>query len=217
MDTSPRADLAAAVSARFYAVNGEHEMTAADDDYVTAWFATVEDVAARAGRSADELRMLMLRDRLPLPSYIRSDGAQMVFRDVLGLIEAAGDVDAVPAWFAGHFSSPAEAVAEWDAYLSGQYVCLRSATPVNIQRKSELTAAIEALLAQPEPASDAWLVELHGLVDALDEIEPPFAPYDRLRFGGPISRDRLIADVRERFSSTGPSQAAAENHPEAVS
>jgi hypothetical protein len=31
----------------------------------------------------------------------RSDGAQMVFRDVLGLIEAAGDVDAVPGWFAG--------------------------------------------------------------------------------------------------------------------
>jgi hypothetical protein len=32
-----------------------------------------------------------------------------------------------------------------------------------------------------------------------DAIEPPFAPYDRLRFGGPVSRDRLIDETRGRY------------------
>jgi hypothetical protein len=51
----------------------------------------------------------------------------------------------------------------------------------------------------------AWLAELHALVDELDALEPPFAPYDRLRFGGPISRDTLIDDVRARFPRTAAS------------
>jgi hypothetical protein len=30
-------------------------------------------------------------------------------------------------------------------------------------------------------------------------LEPPFAAYDRLRFGGPVSRDTCIDAIRERF------------------
>jgi hypothetical protein len=37
-----------------------------------------------------------------------------------------------------------------------------------------------------------------GAVDALDAIEQPFPHYDRHRFGGPTSRDRLITATRER-------------------
>ena len=44
-----------------------------------------------------------------------------------------------------------------------------------------------------------WREHVHQLVDELDALEPPFAPYDRLRAGGPVSRDRLIDEVRERF------------------
>jgi hypothetical protein len=68
-----------------------------------------------------------------------------------------------------------------------------------MQRKDELVDAIEAQLEQPEPGSSGWLVDLHALVDELDALEPPFAPYDRLRFGRPVSRDRLIDDVRTQF------------------
>jgi hypothetical protein len=192
-------DLAAAVAARFDAVNGRHEMTAEDDAYVSAWYVPLEELAAAEGADADELRRLMLCNRLPIPSYIRSDGTQMVARDLLALLREAGGADRLRAWFASRWDTPEQAVVEWDDYLSGKYVCLRSVTPENMKRKNELVAAISGELAMPAPASDAWRERLHQLVDELEEIEPPFAPYDRLRFGGPVSRDTLIDDVRRQY------------------
>jgi hypothetical protein len=200
--------LDSAIAARFVATNGDHAMTPADDAYVSEWFTPLEELAAEAGKGADELRSLMLSNRLPLPSYIRSDGTQMVPRDLLELADRAGGFDELPEHFAAHFDDPARAVSEWDAYLAGHFVCLRSVTPENIKRKSELVDAIEAQLARPEPESAAWLGQLHELVDELDALEPPFAPYDRLRFGGPVSRDRLIDDVRERFAPQTTGRAA---------
>ena len=196
-------DLGAAVAARYYALNGEHPMTAEDDAYVSSWYTSLEELANARARDVDELRRLMLANRLPLPSYIRSDGTQMVAKDLLDLADAAGGTDEVPEWFAEQWPSPVEAVREWDDYLSGRYVCLRSVTPPNMRRKNELCAAIAAELDHPVPDDGAWLEHLHALVDELDAIEPPFAPYDRLRFGGPVSRDRLIDEVRRRFPRDG--------------
>lgn len=192
--------LAAAVAARFYAVNGDHPMTLEDDAYVSLWYTPLERLARGAAVSADEVRRLMLANRLPLPSYIRSDGVQMVARDLLALADAAGGSDRLLEWFAKHWETPEVAVGEWDAYLSGQYVCLRSVTPANMKRKNELVETIAAELAEPQPASSTWRERLHELVDELDALEPPFAPaYDRLRFAGPVSRESLIDVARERF------------------
>jgi hypothetical protein len=202
-------DLESAVAARFVAVNGRHPMTPEDDAYVDDWYAPLETIADEAGIDADELRRLMLANRLPLPSYIRSDGTQMVARDLLDLARRAGGADRLPDWFASHFPDPATALAEWDAYLAGQYVCLRSVTPDNMKRKDELVWGIERALAEPEPTSPEWLAHLHRLVDELDDLEPPFAPYDRLRFGGPVSRDRLVDGPRARFPRVGPSLGIA--------
>jgi hypothetical protein len=47
-----------------------------------------------------------------------------------------------------------------------------------------------------------------GIVRA--EIEREFAPYDRIRFGGPVSRDRLIGAVRERYASVFAREPASE-------
>jgi Family of unknown function (DUF6058) len=196
------ARLKTAVAARFTAVNGDHPMSAEDDAYVSEWYVPLEQLTRSVGVSADELRRLMLANRLPLPSYIRSDGTQMVARDLYALVERASGVDRLPGWFGSQFRSPEEAVDEWDAYLSGQYVCLRDVTPENMQRKGELVAAIHQTLAMAEAESDSWLESLHALVDELDALEPPFTPYDRLRFGGPVSRDTLIDDVRARFPRT---------------
>lgn len=189
-------DLTAAVAARFAAVNGVHPMTREDDAYVDEWYAPLAEVAT----DAVEARRLMLANRLPLPSYLRSDGTEMVPRDLFALAELAGGVEQVPAWFASQFDEPADAVESWDAYLAGHWVCLRSVTPENMRRKEELVTAIGGLLAEPQPESSAWLSHLHREIDALDELEPPFAPYDRLRFGGPVSRDRLIYEPRARFA-----------------
>jgi hypothetical protein len=191
--------LESAIAARFAATNGDHPMTPDDDVYVSEWFTPLEELAAQAGEAADELRRLVLSNRLPLPSYIRSDGAQMMAHDLLELPRRAGGVDRLPEYFAGQFEDPVKAVSEWDAYLAGHYVCLRSVSPDNMKRKDALVEAIETQLTQQQPDSTGWLERLHELVDELDALEPPFAPYDRLRFGGPVSRDRLITDVREQY------------------
>jgi hypothetical protein len=191
--------LHSAVAARFYAVNGTHPMTSEDDEYVNQWYISLEDLAQQAGTHASGLRRLMLANRLPLPSYIRSDGKQMVARDLLELTRRAGGYEQLPEWFGQQFKSGGDAVREWDGYLRGHYVCLRDVLPQTIQRKDELVKAITAAVAKPEPQNEGWLESLHCLVDELDQLEPPFTAYDRLRFGGPISRDTCINAVRARF------------------
>ena len=192
-------ELAAAVAARYHAVNGHHPMTAEDDAYASEWFVPVKELAAVTSHGVDEIRRLQLANRLPLPSYICRDGTQMVARDLLELADEAGGFDELPAWFARQWASPLDAVREWDAYLSGLYVCLRSWRPENMRRKDQLVELISNQLERPEPDNDEWLAELHRFVEELDALEPPFAPYDRLRFGGPVSRDRLITAPRRRY------------------
>jgi hypothetical protein len=184
---------------RFREVNGDHPMTPADDTYVTAQFAVLEDLCAAHGRDADEIRRLMLAKRLPLPAYLRSDGAEMVPADLFALAEQAGGIGRLQAWFTSHWTDPAAGRQEWDSYLSGQYVCLRSVTPANIQRKDYLTAAISAAPDEPDTRSAQWSTRLHALIDELDALEPAFTPYDRLRFGSPTSRDTCIDAMRARF------------------
>src|SRR5437762_12541563 len=129
--------LSSAVASRFYAVNGFHLMTAEDVAYASEWYVELGALAETAGIPACELRRLMLANRLPLPSYIRSDGVQMVARDLLALLQAAGGPEQLPQWFAGRWDSAEQAVVEWDDYLSGRYVCLRSGTPENMRPKDE--------------------------------------------------------------------------------
>jgi hypothetical protein len=193
------AQLRSAVAARFYAVNGTHPMTAEDDAYASKWYVELEALAEKASIPASKLRRLMLANRLPLPSYIRSDGIQMVARDLLELPRRAGGYEQLPEWFGQQFQSGRDAIREWDGYLRGQYVCLLDVLPETIQRKDELVKAITTALSRPEPENDDWLESLHRAVDELDELEPPFTAYDRLRFGGPISRDTCINAVRARF------------------
>jgi hypothetical protein len=176
---------------RFREVNGDHPMTAADDEYVSAQFVVLTELCADQGRDVDEVRRLMLEQRLPLPGYLRSDGAEMVPADLFALAEQAGGVDRLEAWFTAHWADPTAGRDEWHAYLSGQYVCLHSVSPANIQRKDHLTTAIGAALAAPGPDPAA----LRVLVDELDALEPAFTAYDRLRFGGPTSRDTCIDAV----------------------
>jgi hypothetical protein len=187
------------VTRRYLKVNGDHRMSAEDDTYVNEHFLTVEALARQEGIDAGEIRRLMLARRMPLPSYLRSDGAQMVPVDLFALAHEAGGAEHLPDWFASQFDDPATGGEEWEDYLSGQYVCLRRVTPETIKRKDQLCDGISRLLEHAQPQSDEWLATLHELVDELDRLVPPFAPYDRLRFDGPLPRDELITDVRRQF------------------
>ncbi|KJY29079.1 DUF6058 family natural product biosynthesis protein [Streptomyces sp. NRRL S-495] len=195
-DGTPRARLAR----RYLDVNGEHPMTEADDAYVDRHFAPLEPLCARHGRDPDEVRGLMLAGRLPLPGYLRSDGTEMVAPDLLELVDEAGGLEKLPDWFRGHWEDREEGAEEYESYLSGQNVCLHRLHPVTMRRKAELVRGITEALGRPattgpsERLSD--LLALHALVDELDALEPPFTAYDRLRFGGPVSRDTCIDAVR---------------------
>ncbi|MFI7431337.1 DUF6058 family natural product biosynthesis protein [Micromonospora sp. NPDC049836] len=188
------------VAERFREVNGVHPMTAADDAYVSGQFVVLDELCAATGRDPDDVRRLMLDRRLPLPGYLRSDGAEMVPADLFALAERAGGVDRLPAWFVAQWADPAQGAAEWDAYLSGHYVCLHEVSPETIHRKDALTTAIRAAPDEPDAGSADWLDRLHALVDELDALEPAFTGYDRLRFGGPTSRDTCVDAVRARWT-----------------
>lgn len=180
---------------RYFAVNGHHPMTAADDAYVRKHFVEVPD---SPDLPQAQVLALMTQGRLPLPSYVLSDGTPMVHPDYLEPLRKAGSVDALHEWFVAQWPDSERDVAEeeWtEGYLSGQYVCLWSVTPETIQAKAEAIEAIKAELAAlaAGTGSKEWL----GMaVDRLDALEPPFAPYDELRFAGPTSRQVWIDDVR---------------------
>jgi hypothetical protein len=146
---------------------------------------------------------LMAEGRLPLPSYLLSDGTPMVHPDFLDPVAAAGSVDALHEWFVGHWPADgqAEAEEEWsDGYLSGQYVCLWSVTPETIRAKTAAIESIKAAIAALQ-AGTGTRQELAAAVDRLDALEPPFTDYDLLRFGGPTSRQVWIDDVRRDYLS----------------
>jgi hypothetical protein len=174
---------------RYLEINGVHPMSEADDAYVTRQFRVLDDLCTEQGRDIETVRHLMLDGELPMPGYLRSDGAEMVPADLFVLADKHGD--GLREWFVTQWSDVATGNEEWDSYLSGQYVCLHSVTPATIQRKDQLMRAIGSTT---DPA------ELKPLVDELDELEPEFTAYDRLRFDGPVSRDTHITAVRTRLN-----------------
>jgi hypothetical protein len=187
------------IAARFREVNGDHPMSPADDAYVTAQFAVLDDLCPVSGHDPGAVRLMMLAGLLPLPGYLRSDGAEMVPKDLFAPAQAAGGPEKLEAWFVAHWADPAAGRQEWEAYLSGRYVCLHSVTPASIQRKERLTAEITAAPYDPDAGSPRWSARLHAAIDELDALEPAFTPYDRLRFGGPTSRDLCIDAMRARY------------------
>ncbi|MBS2940101.1 GNAT family N-acetyltransferase [Nocardioides sp. J2M5] len=190
--------LTEAIHRRYTEVNGEHPMTPADDAYVREHFVP----------ATDETLEHMLAGRLPLPSYVLSDGTPMVPADHGVLADHAGGLDRLHDWFVAFWpDDPATGEEEWAAYLSGQYVCLKEVTPVRIRQKTERIAEAEAAvdLLRRDPHDEIGRGMLGQAVDGvlavpgLDVLLRPMTAYDRLRFGGPTSRERWVDAPREAF------------------
>jgi len=145
--------------------------------------------------------------RMPRATYRLVDGSHWYARDWWRLHDEAGGIDELPATFARRLRAASEALdhpcdpaEEWEAYLAGFYgACLHEVTPEAIVRKERLVARLDRALADPRPDDPSWLATLRGEVDALDALSRPFAVCDRVRFGRPTSRDRLIDGARRRF------------------
>ena len=196
-------DRVAAVRDRFVAVNGDHPMTPEDDAYVREHFVP----------ATSEAMGLMLDGLLPLPSYVLSDGTLMVPGAHGELAEVAGGLDRLHDWFVAFWEEdPAAGEEEWAAYLSGQYVCLRDVNPVRIRQKTERIAdATEAVgLLRLDPHDEIGRGLLGQAVDGvlgvpgLDSILLPMTAYDRLRFGGPTSRETWVDGPRAEFLTPAP-------------
>jgi hypothetical protein len=176
-----------------------------DMPYLRAHFVALEDLALAHGRELDSVRASTASGRLPAPAYVLADGTELVAPDHFALADSAGGEARLPDWFAEAYARAAEGEPAadppeqaWSDYLSGQYaVCLRSVTPATIVRKTALVARIEELVASPDERDPAWCSSVRAAVNALDVLERPFAPCDRV--DGPVSRDRLITAIRERY------------------
>ena len=183
------------VRERYREVNGDHPVSPEDDSYVRAHFVEVPDPDSTLDR--------MVAGELPLPSYLLADGTPMVPADYLEPVEWAGGVDRLREWFLDHWPGDAQDTAEdeWAAYLSGQYVCLRSVTPPNIRRKTALVEQVQAAVAvlEREPRDATARGSLGEATAKLDGLELPMTGYDRLRFGGPLSRETWVDAPRRRF------------------
>jgi hypothetical protein len=172
-----------------------------DIAYVRAGYVTLDQLARGLGE-AD-----WPGTRLPHAAYELADGSRWYPRDWWRLHDDAGGLDELPARFAQRLraasdalSHPIDPAAEWAAYLAGLYgACLHEVTPEAIVAKDRLVTQLDRALADPRPADPAWRAALRHDVDALDRLSRPFAACDRVRFGHPTSRDRLIDGARLRF------------------
>jgi hypothetical protein len=184
-------------------------LSAADLRYIRASYVPLATLCSGRCSLADARSEIRAR-RAPAASYLLDDGTEMVPGDYFALLDEAGGADALPARFRARFERAAlgagvsldsgRVLREWEAYLDGAYgVCLREVTPEAIFEKESLVLALELLLARPLPEDVAWRTRLREHVTRLDALVREFAPCDRARFGGTVSRDRLITDVRRRF------------------
>ncbi|MEI2775387.1 MAG: DUF6058 family natural product biosynthesis protein [Tetrasphaera sp.] len=190
-----------AVLEEYLKVNGTHEMQPVDDEYARRLFAELGDIT---DLSRVEALQAIRAEQIPLPSYVLADGAtMMVYPDLAGQIATAGGADKLRAWFLGHWEENEQAVAaaEWDAFQSGQYVCLREVTPKNIQTMARSTAAIAELTQRldDDPEDADARAALRSAVDQLDLILLPMTGYDRQRFDGPLVRESQIDRVRSTY------------------
>lgn len=191
-----------------------------DLPYLRSTFVALDDLARAHGHDPTDVRQAIVDQLLPQAPYVLADGTELVAPDYFELAEIAGSFEALPEWFARAYDQAAARAAsrypdagtgaeQWPEYLTGMYaVCLRSVTPASIVAKGELMETIERLTADPHAEDDGWRRELSAAVNALDAIEKPFAAFDRERFG-PVSRDRCVDAVRERFALGQPEASLA--------
>lgn len=96
--------------------------------------------------------------------------------------------------------NPEDAEKMWMDFRSGLYgACLRKPDPDSILQKGDLIRQIEELLSRPEPGNTDWCSALRKSVENLDTIEAQFTDYDRSRFGGSVSRDIFITNVKNKY------------------
>ena len=184
-------------------------LVGADLAYVCSAYVPLEALARREQGRLDLLAAWIEAGRLPRPAYLLPDGTSVFPPDLLELLRAAGGIDALPDHFARRTelaarmlgTAPDTREADWEDYLSGEYgICLRQVMPETLLVKDALVQRLDDALAAPRPDDLRWRHALAFEIDGLDALVRPFAAVDRVRFGRPTSRERLIEAPRRRWS-----------------
>ena len=167
----------------------------------------VDAVELASGRCTVERLLALAGTALPRASYALADRTQWFPRDWWRLCDDVGSPEHVREVFVLRYRAAARALGrdgapddDWAAYLAGLYgACLREVTPETIVWKERLVERLDRALADPRPDDPAWCDDARADIAALDGLERPFAACDRVRFGRPTSRDRLITGPRARY------------------
>jgi hypothetical protein len=199
-----------------------------DDKYIRSRFVSLEWIAQRSQASLAILESWQRRGLFPLPTYVTEDGKEWYSRSYAELVRKAlarrtdlkslfsadylraaarlrksspPDYEAEIASTSGAGSNLQEAMdLHWRGFISGEYgVCLRVPWVPCMLRKGRLMRSIEELCSDPRIEDPGWRVHLRRSVDTLERLEMPFAQWDRIRFGTPVSRDTHIDAIRLRF------------------
>lgn len=183
-------------------------LTGADSEYVCSSYLHLEEIARRERLDPEQLAGWIEAGHLPRPAYLLPDATPVFPPDLLDLVRSASGLDALPQQFARRTELAARLLgvgantreADWEDYLSGEYgICLRQVTPETLVLKEALVERIDRALAAPRPDNLRWRRALTFEIDGLDALVRPFARVDRLRFGRPTSRERLIETPRRRW------------------
>jgi hypothetical protein len=173
-----------------------------DITYVRAHYVTLDQLARGLGEHA------WPGIHLPRATYALADGSLWYPRDWWRLHDDAGGVAGVRPLFARRLRASLRALGQagdpecdvddhWQSYLAGLCgACLRDVSPETIAIKEHFVARLDAARAAPRWDDPSWRTRVREDVDALDGLTRAFAACDRLRFGRPTSRDRLIDGLR---------------------
>lgn len=186
------------VQQRFRAINGDHPVTAADDVYLAEHFVEVPD----------HLTAEMATGVAPLAPYLRSDGTPMMAASLEETLEWAGGTSGLEAWFRDWYAEKetADFEADWDAFLRGQWGCLKTPRPGQMRRLRQFLAQAESAAARlrTHPHDHLARGSLGEAVDQLDDLLLPETDYDRLRCGRPSLRQQWVDEVTAELLSPPP-------------
>lgn len=185
----------------------DERVTRPDDiQYVRTNYLTLGELCRDRGVDEHLVRQQIAAGQVPRATYVLADGTEYFpaeyFDQVVDRDGFAARVRAAAQTYGMTFDD--SSIDELhETLLEGTFgVCLKRALPEEIVRKQYLVNEIEGLIAEPRPSDEQWLTILRKQVDALDDLERPFAAIDRQRsfaVDGTVSRDRLVTAVRKRY------------------
>ena len=186
------------VQQRFRAVNGDHPVTAADDDYLDDLFVEVPG----------PLLAEMATGAAPLAAYLRSDGTPMMHPSLEETLAWAGGTGSLEAWFRDWYAEDEadDLAADWEGFMRGRWAHLKVQRPGAARRVRRFLAQAEdaAVRLRADRKDHLARGSLGEAVARLDDLLLPETGYDRLRLGRDSLRRTWVEDLRAELLTPEP-------------